>query len=246
MLTVRTTKPPYNALLTAMSPTARAAIVNAATHEVIAAAAELCAAGAPIEVVYFPTSGYISLLTGTEATASLEIGMAGDEGMFGATLLLGVLHSPFRAMVQSVGSAYCLPAGRFMTLVEAHPTLRSVLERYLYISIAQIAQAAACNRSHAVSARVARWMLMTHDRVRENHFCMTHSFLADMLGVRRAGVSQAAMVLQRKGLIAYARGQVTVINREGLLAEACGCYATLRNQYDREISTPTCTLSPVA
>ena len=180
--------------------------------------AHLAAPEAPITQVYFPISGFISLLSPTKSAAALEVGLIGCEGMFGATLLLGVVQSPVTALVQGGGTALRLKAGDFLRIAAQSPALDAVARKYLYVYLTQLGQTAACNRSHSVNARMARWLMMTQDRARSPTFTMTHEFLANMLGVRRAGVTEAAQRLKDKGIIRYVRGAVTVLDRQRLEA----------------------------
>ena len=188
--------------------------------------------GTPTQYVYFPTVGFISLLTMASGTPGLEVGMVGNEGMLGAHLLLGVATSPLRALVQGKGIASRLDAKAFRGELARSPSLRSVMGRYLYVLMAQHACAAACLRYHAIGPRLARWLLMSQDRAHSATFRVTQEFLAYMLGVRRVGVTGAAGALQDSGLIEYHRGDLTVIDRAGLEAAACGCYAADRQAYD--------------
>ena len=192
----------------------------------------LCESGKPALHVYFPTEGFISLLTMASGTPGLEVGMVGSEGMLGAHLALGVATSPLRALVQGAGVASRMEARVFRGELERCPALQRVLGRYLYVLMAQHASAAACLRYHPIGPRLARWLLMSEDRARSPTFRVTHEFLAYMLGVRRAGVTAAASALQRSGLIEYRRGDLTVLDRAGLEAAACGCYAADRQAYD--------------
>jgi CRP-like cAMP-binding protein len=192
---------------------------------------EVAAPAEPIEHVYFPTSGYLSLLSPAGSAAVLEVGLIGFEGMFGASLLLGVDDSPVTALVQGAGKALRLKAGDFLRIAARSPALDSVARKYLYVHLTQLCQTAACNRSHSVNARMARWLMMTQDRASSSTFVMTHEFMAHMLGVRRAGVTEAAQRLKDKGIIRYARGAVTVLDRKRLDDAACGCYDELRQTY---------------
>ena len=191
----------------------------------------LCQAGQPTRHVYFPVEGFISLLTMATGTPDLEVGMVGNEGMLGAHLALGVPTSPLRALVQGSGTAWRLGASAFRRELAASPPLRRSLGRYVYVLMAQQAGSAACLRFHAIGPRLARWLLMSEDRARLASFRVTQEFLAYMLGVRRVGVTQAAGSLQQAGLIEYHRGELTVLDRTGLEAAACGCYAADRRAY---------------
>jgi len=185
----------------------------------------LCEAGAPLEHAYFPVDGFISLLARISDHPSLEVGMVGREGLFGAELALGVTVSPLQALVQGSGQAWRIPTAMLRRELARSAALRQTLQRYLYVVLAQMSSSAACLHFHLIGPRLARWLLMSADRAHANHFHATHEILACMLGVRRVGVTVAAGALQRQGLIAYHRGQVTLLDRTGLEAAACPCYA---------------------
>ena len=189
--------------------------------------------GERIGNVYFPIDSYVSLVTKAAGEASLEVGLVGDEGMHGVSLVLGIDESPLHALVQGAGPAFRMSAKAFRRECAARPALQRALNRYLYVLMSQLAQSAACTRYHLIEARLARWMLMTQDRAHADTFSVTHEFLAWMLGVRRVGVTGAASALQRQRLISYKRGVVTVLNRRGLEAASCPCYRINKNVYDR-------------
>ncbi|ALP54837.1 Crp/Fnr family transcriptional regulator [Candidatus Tenderia electrophaga] len=189
--------------------------------------------GTLIAHVYFPTESSISLTTPTDACASLEVSMVGDEGMLGTTLILGVDISPLHAVVQGAGPALRMDTARFRRELTTSTTLQREVKRYLYVTMNQMAQTAACARLHVVEKRLARWLLMTHDRAHSDEFYVTHEFLAYMLGVRRVGVTMAATSLQKRKLISYSRGRITVLDRVGLEAAACACYAADKAAYTR-------------
>jgi CRP-like cAMP-binding protein len=183
--------------------------------------------------VYFPIRGFISLIMPVGDSASLEVGLVGNEGMFGVPLALGVDVSPLRAVVQGAGSALRMDAAAFCNELGRSEPLRRAMDRYAFVRYSQLAQTAGCTRFHVVEARLARWLLMTQDRAHAAAFHVTQEFLALMLGVRRVGVTKAASSLQKRGLIHYSRGNITVLDRRGLRAASCGCYKADRESYDR-------------
>ena len=189
--------------------------------------------GKRLSHVYFPTRSFISLIMPVDISSSLEVGLVGNEGMFGIPLALGVDASPVRAVVQGAGSALRMDAARFTRELNSRPALERGIDRYAFIQLTQLAQAAACTRFHVVEARLARWLLMTQDRAHASTFHTTQEFLALMLGVRRVGVTRAASALQKHDLIHYSRGNITVLDRRGLKAASCGCYQADLDSYER-------------
>ncbi|OGA53545.1 MAG: Crp/Fnr family transcriptional regulator [Betaproteobacteria bacterium RIFCSPLOWO2_12_FULL_62_13] len=189
--------------------------------------------GERIRHVYFPAGSFVSLAAPVDSRAGLEVGLIGNEGMLGIPLILGIDVSPLRALVRGSGAALRMDAVSFRRELGRNLALQRGLNRYLYALMAQFAQTVACTRFHVLDARLARWLLMTHDRAHSDMFHLTHEFLADMLGVRRVGVTKAAGVLQRKKVISYRRGHITILDRSGLEAVSCGCYRTMKETYDR-------------
>ena len=201
--------------------------------------AYLCEAEQPLAQVYFPLTGFISLVAKVQGHPSLEMGLIGNEGMLGATLILGVRQAHLGAVVQGAGTALRMNVPEFLQQLRRCAALRESIGRYLYVLMAQLSQTAVCIRFHDVEQRLARWLLMTHDRAHADHFHLTHQFLAGMLGVRRSGISVAAAALQKRKLIRYARGEIKVLNRRGLEAVACECYAAVNEDYSRVMSPAT-------
>ncbi|MDP9082236.1 MAG: Crp/Fnr family transcriptional regulator [Pseudomonadota bacterium] len=191
----------------------------------------LCESGSCTAYVYFPVDSIVSLVTPIDGKPVLEVGMVGREGMVGAQLVLGVMASPLHAVAQGSGKTWRASAAAFRSLLTESTALQFYMNRYLYVLMSQLAVSAACLRFHLIGPRLARWLLMSQDRAHADTFQVTHEFLAYMLGVRRVGITLAAGALQRKRLIEYKRGQLRVLNRAGLEAAACGCYATDKKLY---------------
>ncbi|BBP83762.1 MULTISPECIES: Crp/Fnr family transcriptional regulator [unclassified Pseudomonas] len=198
----------------------------------------LCEPEQAFRYLYFPLDSFISMVTTLGQHRPLELGLIGNEGMLGATIALGVDVAPSRAVVQGSGSALRIRVSHFRQVLRECPGLVHILKRYLYVMLTQLTQNAACGHFHEVEPRLARWLLMTHDRAHSDRFYLTHSYLADMLGVRRSGVTVAAGALQLRQLIHYSRGQITIVDRGGLETAACECYEALRAGYARLLKAP--------
>jgi len=193
---------------------------------------ELYEAGEAIKYVYFPNDSIISLISGLSATSWLEVGMVGNEGMAGLPVFMGVSSSSTRALVQGSGTAMRMSSAVVRAEANRLGSLHRLLHRYSHSLLTQVAQSSACNRFHVVNARLARWLLMTNDRLGAEEFPLTQEFLSNMLGVRREGVSKAAGALQAGKLIRYTRGVITILNRRGLEAKSCHCYAIIKAESD--------------
>lgn len=184
--------------------------------------------GQAIRHVYFPTDSLVSLLTLVDQHQALEVGLVGHEGMVGLPLALEKKDSPVRALVQGSGTAMRMTAASFSKLLRRSGAMQRLMRMYTSELMAQITQTAGCNRFHVIEARLARWLLMTHDRLGTNPFHLTQEFLSHMLGVRRVGVTNAASALQKAKLIGYSRGNITILDRRGLEAASCTCYRPVR------------------
>ena len=186
-----------------------------------------------IQQVYFPNDCFVSMLTTVDADRAAEVGLIGSEGMIGVPMALGVAVSPFRAVVQGEGTAMRMTTADFRRNFSTSVALKREVFLFTHLLMIQIAQTAACNRFHVTTQRMARWLLMTRDRVNSNEFRITQEFLALMLGVRRVGVSMAMGTLRERKVITYRRGTITVLDHAGLVAAACGCYKTVKDSYSR-------------
>lgn len=191
----------------------------------------------PLEQVYFPLSGFISVLVEVIGEQPVEMGLIGSEGMLGATLALGNGRAPMLAMVRGAGSALCMDASIFRRRLNTSTQLRNLIQRYLFVLIQQLSLTGACNCLHKVPQRLARWLLMTQDRAHASQFYLTHQYLARMLGVRRSAITIAAGAFQRAGLITYSRGIINVRSKAGLKGLTCRCYTIALNAYNHTINT---------
>ena len=219
---------PENSLLAALPRNAYLSLLPGLAPVSLVFGDVLYQPGATIPDVYFPGRSVVSLLTVVDGHEALEVGLVGREGMVGIPLALGMRVSPVRALVQGAGPALRMDARHFSAALRASPALQRALQHYTGALIRQISQTAGCNRFHVVEQRLARWLLMTRDRVRSTEFRLTHEFLSQMLGVRRVGVTEAASALQDRKLIEYRRGNIRIRDNAGLQAAACACYVAAR------------------
>ncbi len=188
--------------------------------------------------VFFPVTSAVSLVAVLKEGASAEIGLIGNEGMVGTSLLMGSVDASCQAVVQSAGEGYRLKAAFLKTEFERVPEVLGLLLRYVQALLIQTSQTAVCNRHHSVGQQLCRWLLLTLDRVTTNQVSMTQELIAQMLGVRREGVTAAAGKLQDAGVIHYSRGTITVLDRSGLLLRSCECYETVKHETDRLVPMP--------
>jgi len=193
--------------------------------------------GETLKHIYFPTDSIVSLLYVMKDGASAEIAVVGNEGAIGVALFMGGETTPSRAIVQSAGSAYRLARKRLKLEFERHGQMLHVLLRYTQSLITQMAQTAVCNRHHSVNQQLCRWLLLSLDRLRSNELKMTQELIANMLGVRREGVTAAAGELQKAGVIRYSRGKITVLDRAKLEQLSCECYSVVKKETDRLLNS---------
>lgn len=227
-----------NRLIGALSQRSRRHFLASCEHVELGFADVLCESGERIRNVYFPTGGFISLVTELGDGARLEVGIIGNEGMLGTSLILGPNTSPQHAVVQGAGGALRMSATAFRRHCRPGSELREMLNRYVDVLMRQLAQTAACTHYHLVEARLARWLLMTRDRAHADQFRLTHEFLAYMLGVRRVGVTRAARSLQEQRLIDYSRGHITIRDSAGLEFASCACYQRGNEMYEQTLGAP--------
>ena len=220
-----------NWLLSALGPTGFATVADSCQVIRTHVEATLWEPDRPIEHVYFPTSGCLSVISVLDDDVSVEVGTVGWEGMAGLSLLHGIDRVATKCIVQVSGSALRMSTAQFTLLLATNPSLLRLMHLYAQFWSEQSARSIACNGAHSVDQRCARWLLMTEDRVGEAKLPLSHKFLSIMLGVRRASVSVAAKSLQDAGLITYTRGKINVIDRPGLMAASCSCYAAISKSY---------------
>lgn len=228
-------KSPANRLLSRLPRTERERVLAQCTLVELSFGQSLVEGGQPHPAAWFPLGGFISLVARVKGHAPLEMGLIGNEGMLGATLALGVDTVPLGGVVQGAGTALRIGLRPFKRCLKECPVLQRSLQRYLYVVLAQLAHSAACTRFHEVNQRLARWLLMTHDRTQGDQLHLTHQFLADMLGVRRSAVTIAAGLMQERGILHYRRGVIEVLDRAALEAVSCECYARVVEDYEQQL-----------
>lgn len=193
----------------------------------------LCEPDRRLQHIYFPLTAIISLVAPVAGRPPIEMGLIGNEGMLGATIVLGVDAARLRGVVQGSGTALRLTTSQLRQELRENISLCRSISRYLYVLLTQLSQTAACTAFHEIEMRLARWLLLTHDRAHADHFYLTHQYLADMLGVQRSAVTIAAGALQRRKLIRYSRGDIRILNRRGLELASCECYEATVRDYQR-------------
>ena len=217
-----------NRLLAALPPTEYQRLLPELERVTLTFAEVIYEPGDKIRHVYFPSDSVVSLLATENNHAMLEVGMIGNEGMTGVSVFMGVDTSRTRALVQGAGAAVRMKSAVLRDEANQVSSLHRLLHRYTHSLLTQMSLSSACNRFHTLNSRLSRWLLMTHDRIGSDEFRLTQEFMSSMLGVRREGVNKVAGHLQRKQLISYSRGHVTVLNRKGLEEVSCDCYGTIR------------------
>jgi CRP-like cAMP-binding protein len=250
-------QPQHNHLLAALSPEVQCRLFPYLELVPMPLRALLYESRRPMRHVYFPTDAIVSLQYVMENGASTAISVVGNEGLLGITLFLGGESTPSRSLVQSAGHAYRLPRARVKEEFNRHGELLMLMLRYTQALITQVSQTAVCNRHHSIDQQLCRWLLLSMDRLPNNHLTMTQEFISHMLGVRREGVTAAASKLQQLGVISYRRGLIEVLDRPQLEALSCECYAVVKKETDlllnympqRQViknpdTIPTATLQP--
>ena len=221
-----------NRLLASLRRNDRQRIIAACAEVELLNGEVLCKPQNRIKHAYFPIDGFISQLVPVDSRENLELALVGNEGMVGTALLLGVNSSTMQSLVQGSGAALRISAVAFRRELEQCPALRQKLQRYVHVLQAQLAMTAACMSFHSLDRRLARWLLMTHDLAGPGGFHLTHKFLAQMLGVRRVGITNAAGILRERGILRYSRGEITILDRGGLEQVSCTCYQASKQVYE--------------
>ena len=236
-MTISNRAAPTNRLLAALPASSRLPFLASCEDVELTFAQVLCETDERIRYVYFPLDSFVSLITTLADGARLEVGIVGNEGMLGVSLVLGVNKASQHALVQGAGSALRISAAAFERHCKQSVALRLGLARYVYVLMRQLSLTAACTHFHVVEARLARWLLLTRDRAHSNQFHLTHGILAYMLGVRRVGITQAATALHERGLIDYRRGEIDILDNAGLEQAACGCYQQAIDMYEQTLGS---------
>lgn len=226
---------PTNSLIDALPRTARNRLLSICESVDLAAGLLVSGSDTPTRHVYFPTGSILSLMTSSKESPVLEVGMVGSEGMLGLQVVLAVGSVPLQASVRGAGTAWRIAAGPFNRELAGSRALQQSLNCYLQVTLLQLTSDARCVRFHQIQQRLARWLLMTHDRTHGDSFRVTQALIAHLLGVRRVGIATAAGKFQRGGMIKYVRGVLTVVDRKALEAESCNCYEAARKTYARFI-----------
>jgi CRP-like cAMP-binding protein len=230
------TSPPANNLLNFLPKVERQWFLENCTPVELVFGETLRSAEEVIKYVYFPLTGFISLLIEVFDKDSLEMGLIGNEGMRGATLSIGNIKAPMKSIVQGSGIALRMDAKTFILQISSNLVVRKLIHNYLYVLMLQLAQTGACNKFHDIKQRLARWLLMAQDRAHSDNLQLTHQFLAKMLGVRRSAVTITAGYLRKQGIISYNRGQINILSRSGLEKISCQCYFTSVDAYQKTLS----------
>lgn len=229
------TSPVTNRLIAGLPRIERARLLGVAEPVDLEFGAAICEEGQAYQHVFFPLTSFVSLMARVSGHPPLEMGLIGNEGMLGATMALGIDTAPLRGIVQGTGTALRITLPKFRRVLAASPRLTLKLDAYLYVLLAQLSQTAACTRFHVIESRLARWLLMTHDRAHTDHFHLTHQWLADMLGVQRSAITLAAGKLQRHKLISYSRGEIQILDRAKLERVSCDCYNLVIEDYAQHL-----------
>lgn len=222
-----------NRLIEGLPPEVRAQLLAECELVELQSGTVLYESKQPIRYVYFPLTCCMTLVTTLRDHQSLEMGLIGSEGMLGVTLALGVESAPMLARVQGAGTALRMTAEQILRVLSENDSLQQRLDHYLYVLMAQLVHTAACAHFHPIEPRLARWLLMAHDRAHVDYFHCTQEFLASTLGVRRSGITVAAGALQERQLIQYRRGKISILDRSGLEVVACECYEASVKDYAR-------------
>jgi CRP-like cAMP-binding protein len=225
-------KPKHNRLLQGLPRRERESLLHGCEAIELSVGGVLCEPAQDYGDVYFPLDGVISVSATAAGHPPLEVAQVGNEGMLGATLVIGVATAPHRAVVRSAGRAWCIPASALTHAFPRSPELLRTLQRYLYASLTELSQTTICTRFHDVGERLVRSLLMAHDRVQGDRFLLTHHSLAEMLGVQRSAITIAAGELQKRALISYSRGQISILDRPGLETACCKCYVATAARID--------------